>query len=281
MTADPAVLFPGTLVIAVPHMDDEALALGGTIARLPEKSRVHVVYATDGSMSPVPMFRWMGAPSADLPQIREAEAKAAMRVLDVPEENLHFLRYPDGALKRHVRELSRSLAAHIDRLEPSHVFIPFRYDRHPDHLALHRAGLSAVASLDTSARVVEYFVYYRWRLIPGGDVRSLVRPERRVQVGIRSFSEQKRRALECYVSQTTRYFGWQDRPILPAARLEEVSRAPEIFLLRDPDVPGTAVFSRLRFWIPVAHRLEPTLKKWKDRCLHLLTRRSRRRTHGQ
>ena len=47
MTADPAVLFPGTLVIAVPHRDDEALALGGTIARLPEKSRVHVVYATD------------------------------------------------------------------------------------------------------------------------------------------------------------------------------------------------------------------------------------------
>lgn len=273
--ADPGEIFRGNLVFTAPHMDDEILACGGTIARLPDKDRMHVIYATDGSKSPVPMFRWMGAPSADLPDIRKAEARAALDVLGIPQRNIHFLGYPDGALRTYIPALCRSLADVFERLQPAHLFIPFRYDRHPDHLALHEAALTILPSLNRLPQVVEYFVYYRWRLLPGGDVRRFIRSEHLLHVDIRQQSDQKRRALECYTSQTTRYFPWQDRPILPPERLAEVSRTPEIFLLQDPDVPGTTIFSRLRRWIPLVHWLEPSLKKRKEQIRRLMRRRAK------
>jgi hypothetical protein len=37
MLIDPAELFQGTVAIIAPHMNDEILACGGTIARLPHK----------------------------------------------------------------------------------------------------------------------------------------------------------------------------------------------------------------------------------------------------
>ena len=276
---DPEGIFQGTLVFTAPHMDDEALACGGAIARLPDKSNVHVIYATDGSKSPVPMFRWMGAASEDLPDIRKAEAKNAMSVLDVPEKNLHFLDYPDGELKRYIPDLKQTLSDLLTRLQPASFFIPFRYDRHPDHLALYKAGMAALPVLDRPTRIVEYFVYYRWRLIPGGDLRALINPKHLVQIDIRQQSEQKRQALDCYTSQTTTYFDWQPRPILPVERLEEVSRTPEIFLLHDPAASGVAVYSRLRYWIPLVHRVEPVLKKWKEWIKGFLSRRIRFNLH--
>jgi LmbE family N-acetylglucosaminyl deacetylase len=274
--ADPAAIFRGELVFTAPHMDDEVLACGGTIASLPDKERIHVVYATNGSRSPVPAFDWIGSTSADLPTIRRAEARAALDVLGIPEQNRQFLDFPDGQLQQNVSDVQHALEGLLERVRPSHVFVPFRFDRHPDHIALHAAAVGASRSLPRPIQLVEYFVYYRWRLLPGGDIRKIIQPEHLIRIDISGQSQQKQRALECYVSQATCFFNWQDRPILPAARVVEVSRSPELFLLHDPDHPGTAVFARLRHWIPVAHRLEPRLKQWKDE-LRLLARAPRAR----
>jgi hypothetical protein len=37
----------GKIAIVAPHMDDEALACGGLIAKLPHKDYVHIIYATE------------------------------------------------------------------------------------------------------------------------------------------------------------------------------------------------------------------------------------------
>ena len=47
--------FAGTVLVVAPHMDDEALACGGLLAQLPDPTRIHVVYATDGTQSPAPV----------------------------------------------------------------------------------------------------------------------------------------------------------------------------------------------------------------------------------
>lgn len=279
MNHEPAVLFNGIILVAAPHMDDEVLACGGTIARLPQKGRIHLVYAADGARSPVPLYPWMGKPAPDLAQIRMQEAREAMAVLGVPENNLRFLGLEDGQLDRHSRELVSMMAGAIVEIKPDQIFVPFRYDRHPDHLALTRATLEALQLLAYDAQVYEYFVYYRFRFLSGGDIRRFIRPELLLSVDIRPYSSRKKEALLRYRSQTTCLYGWQRRPILPQERVEEVSQSPEVFLPYNPGFPGPSVFASAAHWIRVVHRVEPWLKQTKEHMLQLF--RQRRMADGR
>ncbi|HZD55610.1 MAG TPA: PIG-L deacetylase family protein [Anaerolineales bacterium] len=269
--ADPNELFKdGILLVLAPHMDDELLACGGTIALLEDKDRIHVIYATDGSRSPVPIFPWLARTSPDLAQIRSDEAKAALNILNIPERNLHFLGFPDGNLKDYPDELCQSLVQQIAKINPKFIFVPFRYDRHPDHIALYSAIRKAVDSHCSEAIVFEYFVYYRYRLLPGGDIRKFIYPEFLFTVAIGESSDLKLRALNCYQSQTTKAYKWQDRPILTRERVHEVSHLPEVFLQYDPNFRGSKVFVRGGNWIRFVHHVEPVLKQKKEALLELL-----------
>src|SRR5262245_40734826 len=101
-------LFTGTMVIIAPHMDDEALACGGLIAKLTNKDRIHVIYATDGMKSPAPIMPG-DAISPDLGKVRVQESTAAMKVLGIPEKNLHFLCLPEAQLRENLPVLKKSL----------------------------------------------------------------------------------------------------------------------------------------------------------------------------
>ena len=194
------------------------------------------------------------------------EARTALQTLGVPERNLHFLDLPDDRLRYHKEELSAAIARLIDEVDPDQVLAPFRYDRHPDHLAVHGAAAAHLKARGGTA-LFEYFVYYTSRLLRRGDVREYIRPELLVAVDIRPSSEIKRRALECYESQTTRFFDWQARPNLTDSLLTAVCNTPELFLEYSPSFPGPAVFKRAARWIQVAHWVEPHLKKRKDQLV--------------
>jgi hypothetical protein len=118
-------------------------------------------------------------------------------------------------------------------------------------------------------------VYYRWRLLPQGDVRRYIDPNLLLEVNIESVSECKRNALEHFQSQTTVFFPWQTRPNLTASLLDDVSRSSEVFLRYDRSTAGPRIFTRMSPWIRLAHRLEPALKKRKDQLLALLKRGAR------
>lgn len=272
MLVDPAEVFQGIILVVAPHMDDEVLACGGTIARLPQKERIHVIYATDGMRSPSPIVPWRDSISPDLGQLRMKESEAAVGFLGVPGENIHFLGLPEAQLNKHTAALSRSLYDLIGRIRPAHIFMPFRYDRHPDHLAVnhvltagHRQGLYA-------AGLIEYFVYYRWRLLSGKDVRHYICPQYLLEINIQEVSTRKRTALDYFRSQTTKFYPWQTRPILTPVLLDEVSQTPELFLRYEAAVPGAAVFARSVAWIRLVHRTEPFLKKWQYQLGALLRR---------
>jgi LmbE family N-acetylglucosaminyl deacetylase len=270
--ADPSEVFAGTTIVIVPHMDDCVLACGGTIARLPDRRRVHIVYATDGRGAPAPELPWRDKTSADLMHVRENEARAAMALLGLPAENVHFLRLPDGRLRQHLPALRESVARLIARLEPARVLVPFRFDRHPDHLAVNAVLTSPRRGLRFDGGILEYFVYHRWRLLPRGDIRQYIPPDDLLEVDILDVCRTKRAALALFRSQTTRFYEWQSRPNLMPELLDTVSREPETFLRYDPARRGAKVFGRSRIWIRIAHRLEPVLKKHKDRVVAVCRR---------
>ena len=273
--ADPAQLFPGTILIIAPHMDDEVLACGGTIARLPDPGRVHLVYATDGARSYSPVVPWLDATSPGLSAVRRAESRSALERLGVSSRNLHFLDFPDAQLEQHTDALERAFVDLLRKLQPDHVLTPFRFDRHPDHLAVNRVAHSALQLAGSRAQLFEYFVYYRWRMLPRRDVRAYVRNDQLLAVDIASVAERKRMALDCFKSQTTEYYPWQDRPILSQTSLDEVCRYPEVFLKYDPGLSGVKVFTGARGWIRFVHAFEPIAKRHKDQVMALVRRGTR------
>jgi LmbE family N-acetylglucosaminyl deacetylase len=252
----------GRLLVVAPHMDDELLACGGLMALRPNKQEVFVVYATDGMKSPAPVLP-QDQITPDLGEVRVKESQAAMAILGVGPENLHFLRLPEAELSSHIKPLRRRLLAQIDALRPDFIFIPFRFDRHPDHLAINHVVSEAYEQGRIGGALVEYFVYYRWRLLRGGDVRQYIRPSLLVEVDTQAVAARQRLALDAFRSQTTIYYPWQTRPILRPQLLDETCETPELFLRYDRAHRGGRVFSRAVPWIRFVHRVEPRLQKWK------------------
>lgn len=253
----------GTILILAPHMDDEALACGGLIAKLPNRERIHLVYATDGMKSPAPIIPGRDEISPDLGEVRMQESVEAMKLLGVPEQNLHFLCLPEAELKKNFSVLRELLRAKISSIRPDIIFMPFRYDRHPDHLAINHIVTTDLEQGLLQSRPVEYFVYYRWRLMPKGDIRKYVKPQFLYRLDIADVTELKRKSLDCFTSQTTIYYPWQTRPILTPTLLDEECQNPEYFLIPGISVSGTAVLSGPMLWIRLVHRLEPFLQRWK------------------
>lgn len=256
-------LLTGKIVIVAPHMDDEALACGGLIAKLSHKDNIHIIYATDGMKSPAPIIPRRDKISPDLGKIRMQESIEAMKLLGVPEHNLHFLCLPEAQLKKHQSSLRNLLRNEIRTIAPRQIFVPFRYDRHPDHLAVNHAIVSDLLQGDTQPQLIEYFVYYRWRLMPKRDIRRYIRPQFLFKLESGDVAQRKRQALDCFTSQTTIYYPWQTRPILTANLLDEECQNPEFFLISNDSSAGAAVFSGSVLWIHLAHRLEPFLQRWK------------------
>ena len=270
--ADPLQEFQGVIVVAVPHMDDEVLACGGTLARLPQKDRIHLIYATDGSRSPAPILPALDSAGPQLGFKRMKESRAALEILGVPSRNLHFLGFPEAKLRDSREKFSEAFVELVRKINPDHILAPFRYDRHPDHLVVNRAATEALRNDTVKAQLSEYFVYHRWRLLPTGDVRKYIDSKYVIKIDIQNESAIKRRALACFESQTTKLYAWQDRPILSEKLLDEECQNPELFVKYDPAVPGAGVFTNARGWIRFVHLIETPLKKKKEACRALLYR---------
>lgn len=223
------------LLVLAPHMDDETLGCGGTLYLHGRKADVHCLFATDGAGSPAPLLPWQGQLDPGLAARRREEACAAASKLGLPARNLYFLELPDGRLASRRRQLEAALAELIARLQPAFVFAPFRYDVHPDHVALNRAIRAVLRRLASPPVLLEYFVYHRLRFVPGGDVLHAIAAERLLEVDTVPVAGAKRAALDCYLTQTTVGYPWQERPILTEDSLRQRCAAPEVFLPTDPE----------------------------------------------
>ncbi len=125
MTLD-ATSAPATALLIAAHPDDPEFGAGGTVAL------------------------WARAGWRDVARVRQAEQRAAARVLGVSE--VVFLHYPDGLLEPTLA-LRRDLTREVRRWRPLRVICqsPLRVlaanalrRHHPDHMAAGAAALAAV-----------------------------------------------------------------------------------------------------------------------------------------
>lgn len=126
--------FVEALLVLAPHPDDEVFGCGGLLALAAQRrARVRVVVATDGGA---------GGSAA----VREHECRAATRMLlgAEAEDALEFWRLPDRGL--HTDDALRArIAALVASFAPNAVVVPSPFEVHPDHRALCRAAVEALA----------------------------------------------------------------------------------------------------------------------------------------
>jgi LmbE family N-acetylglucosaminyl deacetylase len=195
------------IMVFAPHPDDETLACGGLIERAVRAShRVRIVFMTGGVA-------------------RRAEALAATAVLGVPASGVTFFDFPDGNVSDHRYEAVHRAATLLRAERPKQVFLPYRKDLHPDHVATAEIVLAALAAAHSDADAYEYpvWLYACWPLIdrhaaadtPGTGRATSARLLRRTVVSgarlfaqfghvvplERSSAERKAAALACYRSQ--------------------------------------------------------------------------------
>lgn len=127
----------GNILVLSPHMDDETLACGGTLALAAKAdANIMIVFLTNGAKGYDPA-QLNDASMNDIAQFesrlidtRKQEACAATRLLAIDE--LVFLDLPDGQLSANDESI-RLLADCMRKHQPQTIFLPFLTDPHPDH----------------------------------------------------------------------------------------------------------------------------------------------------
>ncbi len=214
-------------MVLAAHPDDETIGCGATIARKRAAgTRVVVVVATDGRYS----TRSQQVSEGALAEIRTDESRQAANVLGVPAPDLVFLPNDDLSLVLSMETLVNELEDLVRRTGiPDEILVTSAWDGHPDRVALNEAARRLGPVVGDECRCFEYPTWY-WYGGPGHSggssrvrrgwrtLRRLVRSAgttRATKVSTRGFLAHKRRALECYASQTTNLTGepgWQTVP---------------------------------------------------------------------
>jgi N-acetylglucosamine malate deacetylase 1 len=175
------------VVVLAPHMDDEVLGCGGTIARhVTAGSDVTVIFLTDGRHGGAGIASRNGyePDPHEIVDVRKAEARCAAQILGI--RTLIFLDAEDSRL-RSDRLVADRLREILERDLPDIVYLPFFLESHLDHRAANDVLLAATRG---SALRFECRGYEVWTpLFPN------------CMISIDETIHLKRQALDCYQSQ--------------------------------------------------------------------------------
>ena len=143
------------VTIVAPHPDDEIIGCSGLIQQLPESGKkVDIIYLTGGGKS---HSGCCNIDESTLITHRRELARKSASILGIPQENLHFLDYPDGGIAFDCDETER-LKSLLGELKPDAVFIPHKGEGWSDHV---EAG-NIVKSLLNDNKAVEIYEYCVW-----------------------------------------------------------------------------------------------------------------------
>jgi N-acetyl-1-D-myo-inositol-2-amino-2-deoxy-alpha-D-glucopyranoside deacetylase len=210
----------GRTVLAIfAHPDDEALACGGTLARLAGAgARVVIVCASRGELGSVsnPAL----APGGDVGAVRAGELAAAARVLGAAE--VVQLEHPDGTLTW-ADALDQEIADQAARQRPDAV-ITFDADGlywHADHVALHDRVTEVLSALGAGSPALYYVsmapgtmravvdaAHARGGARDGGglwgispDAFGVATPPPTLRIDVRPWIDRKLTAIRCHRTQ--------------------------------------------------------------------------------
>jgi LmbE family N-acetylglucosaminyl deacetylase len=223
-------------MIITAHPDDIEFVVAGTAAKWAQAgTSVRYVLVTSGDAG----SHQPGITREELARIREAEQRAAARVVGV--DDVVFLGYhdcevePTLTLRRDlVREIRRFKPDTLICYDPTRLLVSDRYINHPDHRAVGQAALDAV--WPAAAMPLVFSDMREEGLEPHRVKEVLVAsgPEPNVWIDITDTIELKIKALQQHASQFPE--GWDPGDLLRGWAAESGKKA---------DIPYAEAFRRI------------------------------------
>jgi LmbE family N-acetylglucosaminyl deacetylase len=188
------------------HQDDETVALGGRLGRY---GAAYLLHATDGAPRNEHDSRAHGFLTwREYHNARARELACALDLAGIGAMQHSCLEIADQGASLHLAELTRSILAHIDSLQPEVIFTHPYEGGHPDHdacaFAVHHAVAMRAAAGQTPPQIIECAFYHAGDLgIETG--RFLPAPENPPEAVYELNPDEqahKRALLQCFVTQT-------------------------------------------------------------------------------
>jgi bacillithiol biosynthesis deacetylase BshB2 len=182
------------ILVVLPHPDDEAFGLSGTLASH-IRNGAHVTYAclTLGEMG-----RNMGVPPfanrVTLPAVRKLELEQSCRAIGI--QDLRLLGFHDKTIEFEQQELlDEKIGALLQELRPSLVYTFYPgYSVHPDHDACGAAVVRTVGRLPRSERPPVHCMAFSKNLEQGIGQPTVIHD-------VRAFVKQKVASIQAHRSQ--------------------------------------------------------------------------------
>jgi len=141
------------------HPDDEVLICGTMMLLMERGAEVHGIWVISSD------FRGKG-------HKRESELARAMRVLRLPEKQVHLLRVPDLGIHRELDRAANLVAEIFQRVQPHAVVADAFEGGHPDHDAVNFLAYEGLRRTGITAKLYEYPLYngtgpfhvWKWRI---------------------------------------------------------------------------------------------------------------------
>ena len=204
LAANEATIPADNLAIVVAHPDDEAIGIGGSLARLKTPWIVHV---TDGGTLDPKFSRQQGFDSPEAySRARLDEVKAAMRLVGIPPQRLINLGIADQDVPNRMAAVARELKRHFSekRIEivVTHAYEGGHYDHDGVAFAVHAAAARLARDAGVGPAIIEMPLYRNGFLHTARQSfsRRAGTPETLIRLSSRS-SLLKSRLYEAYRTQ--------------------------------------------------------------------------------
>ncbi|MBI2050471.1 MAG: glucosamine-6-phosphate deaminase [Parcubacteria group bacterium] len=158
------------ITVVSPHPDDASISMGGLIAALAKRNRVHIVIATTGYRSVVD-----GAKPEEVIKIREKEAREESKILGAIPVFLRAEFYDAKNEREALVRDTEKLAAIFNRTKPDLLFVPHELDRHPTHAKSRSIALLALAKHQAQKKrdILVYNYEGLWSLFSEGEFNTV------------------------------------------------------------------------------------------------------------
>ncbi len=183
------------ILVIAPHLDDEVLGCGGTIAR-------HLKEADSVSVCFIAHRIYDHKFDKEKSEIEKKHATEAKKVLGYKESV--FFELNDERLDASVQDIIIPLEEYVSKVKPQVVYCPFREDNNQDHRAVFDAARVALRPLAT-AFIKNVYMYE----VPSSTEQSPNLAEcaflPNYYVEINDYIEKKIEAFRCYATENRSY----------------------------------------------------------------------------